>query len=49
MGVRLDWLMTAKSLMILTVLCSGRKLGGAVDSLIYGSEESLIIFQTANH
>ena len=41
MGVRLTWLKTIKSFMIRTALGSSRKLGGAAEHLIDGSEKRI--------
>ena len=41
MGLRVTWLITAKSLMIQTALGSSRKLGGAAKHLIDGSKKRI--------
>ena len=41
MEVRLTWLTTVKSLMIRTTLGSSRRLGGAAEHLIDGSEKRI--------
>jgi len=41
MGVCLNWLTTVKSPMIRTALGSSRKLGGAAENLMDGSEKHI--------